>query len=88
MLLDRGRAPRLEEMINQGRLDIQKEACSTICNIVCGSSMNQLSFVLDKYRIVPEISMLLNKNSEEKLLIMIIDSLDRMMSVENVKGML
>lgn len=50
--------------------------------------MNQLSFVLDKYRIVPEISMLLNKNSEEKLLIMIIDSLDRMMSVENVKGML
>ena len=78
----------LEELINQGKLDIQKEACWTICNIVCGSSMNQLSFVLDKYRIVPEISMLLNKSSEEKLLIMIIDSLDRMMSVENVKGML
>ncbi|KNB42430.1 importin subunit alpha-1 [Blastocystis sp. subtype 4] len=84
LLLDRGLVPVLEEMINQGKLDIQKEACWTICNIVCGSSMNQLSFVLDKYRIVPEISMLLNKNSEEKLLIMIIDSLDRMMSVENM----
>ena len=68
-------------MIQQGKPDIQKEACWTLCNIVCGSSMNQLSFVLEKYNIVPKISMLLKKDSEDKLLIMIVDSLDRMLSV-------
>lgn len=73
----------LEEMINTSKLDIQKEACWTICNIICGSSPNQLLFVLENYHVVPEISKLLRDSSEEKLLVMIIDSLDRMMGVGN-----
>ena len=71
----------IEEMINISRKDIQKEACWTICNIVCGGSMEQVKSLVQQYDVPLMVSKLLNSGSEDRLLIIIMDSLDRLLAV-------
>ena len=63
------------------RKDIQKEACWTICNIVCGGSMQQVKSLIQQM-----VSKLVNSVSEDRLLMIIMDTLDRLLAVGEGKG--
>lgn len=68
-------------MITMSRKDIQKEACWTICNIVCGGSMQQVQALVQQYDVPLMVSKLLNSDSEDRLLMIIMDTLDRVLAV-------
>ena len=84
------------------RKDIQKEACWTICNIVCGGSMQQVKSLIHRYVWLSVVtqndkdafyndllkiarttlsSKLVNSDSEDRLLMIIMDTLDRLLAV-------
>lgn len=63
------------------RKDIQKEACWTICNIVCGGSMQQVKTLIQQYDVPLMVSKLVNSDSEDRLLMIIMDTLDRLLAV-------
>ena len=78
--------PIIEEMIVMSRKDIQKEACWTICNIVCGGSMQQVKSLIQQYDVPQMVSKLVNSDSEDRLLMIIMDTLDRLLAVGEGKG--
>ena len=78
--------PIIEEMIVMSRKDIQKEACWTICNIVCGGSMQQVKSLIQQYDVPQRVSKLVNSDSEDRLLMIIMDTLDRLLAVGEGKG--
>ena len=80
LLLNEGIVPIIEEMIVMSRKDIQKEACWTICNIVCGGSMQQVKSLIQQYDVPQMVSKLVNSDSEDRLLMIIMDTLDRLLA--------
>ena len=56
--------PIIEEMIVMSRKDIQKEACWTICNIVCGGSMQQVKSLIQQYDVPQMVSKLVNSDKD------------------------
>lgn len=79
--------PIIEEMIvmSQARIS-RKEACWTICNIVCGGSMQQVKSLIQQYDVPQMVSKLVNSDSEDRLLMIIMDTLDRLLAVGEGKG--
>ena len=63
------------------RKDIQKEACWTICNIVCGGSIQQVKALIQQFDVPLMVSKLMNSDSEDRLLMIIMDTLDRLLAV-------
>lgn len=68
-------------MIQDGKIDLQKEACWVICNAICGGSPNQILTIVQVNGVIPAICKMMNANSEPKLLTIILDSLDRCLMV-------
>ena len=55
-------------MIQDGKIDLQKEACWVICNAICGGSPNQILTIVQENGVIPAICKMMNPNSEPKLL--------------------
>ena len=80
-MINHGVIPVLVELIRSNRSDIQKEACWAICNAFCGGNPQQIYLLATMDDFVPSICSLLVDDSGSKLISIIIDSLDRILSV-------
>ena len=65
------------ELIFSGRIDIQREACWTICNAFCGGNPQQIYMMMMTPNCIPAISKLIRNGEDVKLLTVIIEALDR-----------
>ena len=73
--------PWLVSIIQDGRTDLQRESCWVICNAICGGNPAQIAQVTQTEGVIPAICKLMNANSEPKLQTIILDSLDRCLTV-------
>ena len=81
MLLNDDIIPWIVSIIQNGKTDLQREGCWVICNAICGGSPAQIATVMRENGVIPAICKLVNSSSEPKLLAIILDSLDRCLTV-------
>lgn len=85
MLINDDIIPLMIDLVTGGKRDIQKEGCWTICNMICGASVQQLASILEHSGIVGALRTCLANDIEERLITIITESMERLMKVENRK---
>lgn len=69
--------PYFIEHIYSDKPELQREACWTLCNAICGGNPNQILAVINISNSIPAICKLIRNGEDKKLINIIIESLDR-----------